>query len=108
ALCHAVGPERDQVTETEDALAVVVFAVCDHAEQGAAGTDLLGLAAGGPYDQGRRVPRAGHGEEVAALDRPQRRERRRTELLGRGLRANRVVHDREDAPWGRLVQTHDA
>ena len=108
ALGHAVGPERDQIAEAEDALAIVVLALGDHAEQGAADADLLRRAVLGSHDHGRRMAGAGDRESVATLDRAQRRERGRAELLGRALRADRVVDDGEDTPGRRLVAAHDA
>ena len=69
ALGHAVGPERDQVADGEQAFAIVVLAVGDHAEQRAADADLLGLALGGTHDHGRRVTGAGHAQQVAVVRR---------------------------------------
>ena len=51
ALGHAVRPERDQVAEAEQALAVVVLALREHAEQGAADADLLDRARLGAHDR---------------------------------------------------------
>ena len=97
ALGHAVGPERDEIAEAQHAFALVVFAVGDHAEQGAADADLLGLSLGGAHDHGRRVARAGCRQQIAALGRSQRGERGRAELARLALSADRVVDDRQDA-----------
>src|SRR6476620_12778121 len=107
ALGHAVGPERDQIAHDEQAFAIVVLTVGDHAQQWAADADLLGLARRRAHDHGRRVTGAGHTEQVAAVGGSQRRERRRAELLRRRLGPDRVVDDGEYAAGGFLVAAHD-
>ena len=80
----------------------------EHAEQRPADADLLDAAAGRAHDDGRGMPGASDGERVAVLGRAEDRERRRAELLGRALGADRVVDDGEDAARRLLVAADDA